>query len=319
MLIARSIKKFTQRSSHPVITIGNFDGVHLGHQKIIALAIEQAQSRGGQSIALTFRPHPQAALNPQREIQLLTTYDEKIGIFKNLGVDVTVEEPFSREFSTTGPEEFFNEVLLKSVGAECIVVGYDFGFGKNRGGHLDVLRELCRNAQVELIVVPPMRLEGEIVSSSRIRAELLSGEIPAANRLIGRRFSYQGIVSHGEGRGRKLGFPTANLKPESKLTLPFGVYATYSIFNSKVYPSVTNIGVRPTFHEPDLSTRPEPLVETYLIDQSLDLYGHRLEVSFVQRLRGEQKFSGLDALKKQIQVDIAAAQLSHKAVENSSN
>jgi len=313
MLILRGIKKFTQRSIHPVVTIGNFDGVHLGHQKIIDLAIQQAKSRGGLSIALTFKPHPQAALNPQREIQLLTTYAEKIEIFEGLGIDITIEEPFSRKFSTTGPEEFFNEVLLKQIGAECIIVGYDFGFGKNRGGHLDVLRELCQAAQVELIVVSPMRLESDIVSSSRIRAELLRGQIPEANHLLGRRFSYQGIVSHGEGRGRKLGFPTANLKPENKLTLPFGVYATYSTFGAQTYPSITNIGVRPTFQEVDSTALSEALVETHLLDQSLDLYGHRLEVSFIQRLRTEQKFNSLEALKSQIRVDIETARKCHKA------
>ncbi len=311
MIIVRGVKQLNQCSNHPVITIGNFDGVHLGHQKIISLAIEQAKLRGGKSIALTFKPHPQAALNPQREIQLLTTYPEKIEIFENLGVDITIEEPFSREFSTIEPEEFFNEVLLKRLGAECIVVGYDFGFGKNRGGHLDVLKELCKVAQVELIVVPPMRLESEIVSSSRIRTYLLGGLVPEANRLLGRRFCYQGIVSHGEGRGHQLGFPTANLRPESKLTLPFGVYATASTFKEKTYPSITNIGVRPTFQEGTSTTATEPLIETHLLDQALDLYGHRLEVSFIQRLRAEQKFSSIDALKKQIQADIEAARIIH--------
>ncbi len=307
MVLLHGVKTLDQELTHPVVTIGNFDGVHVGHQKIISLAMDLAKSRGGHSIALTFKPHPQAALNPQKEMQLLTTYEEKIQIFKGLGIDFAIEEPFSREFSEIEPIEFFNEFLLKRLGAECIVVGYDFGFGKNRGGHLDVLKDLCQNAQVELIVVPPMRLEGEIISSSRIRNYLMHGQIQEANQLLGRRFSYQGIVSHGDGRGKKIGFPTANLKMENKLVLPYGVYATYAVFGDQLYPSVTNIGVRPTFQQGRPALVASPLVETHFLDQTLDLYGYRLEILFEEHIRAEQKFKDLESLKTQIQLDIKTA------------
>ncbi len=315
MQIFRSITELKSSSDHPVVTIGNFDGVHIGHQKIIALAIQQAQARGGQSFALTFKPHPQAALHPQRDIQLLTTYDEKLSIFEDLGIDVAIEEPFNREFSTIEPEEFFNEILLKRLRTECIVVGYDFGFGKNRGGHLEILQELCRSANIDLIVVPPMQLENETVSSSTIRRYLLNGEINAANRLLGRKFSYQGVVSHGDSRGRQIGFPTANLKPANKLLLPFGVYATYSTFEKKNYPSVTNLGIRPTFLAKTNEAILEPWIETHLLDQSLDLYDRPLEVSFVQRLRAEIKFQDLESLKSQIRADVELAKALLKAFD----
>lgn len=313
MEICRGVSHLNPTAPHSVVTIGNFDGVHLGHQKIIGLAIEQAKARQGTSIAFTFKPHPQAALNPHREIQLLTTYPEKLEIFGELGVDIAVEEPFSREFSTIEPEQFFNEYLLKKLGAECIVVGYDFGFGRNRGGHLDILKRLCTTAGTDLIIVPPLRLDHEIVSSSQIRSYLLNGQIAEANALLGRRFRYQGIVAHGDGRGRQIGFATANIKPENKLTLPFGVYATFSIFGGNVYPSVTNVGIRPTFQPGTSDDQPEPLVETHLINQNVDLYGHLLEVQFVSRIRSEIQFKTVAALKSQIQNDLEEARkhLSH--------
>ncbi|MEO7163547.1 MAG: riboflavin kinase, partial [Bdellovibrionia bacterium] len=238
MELVRGIEALSHSVIHPVVTIGNFDGVHLGHQKIIQLAIEKAKAKGGQSIAYTFRPHPQVALRPGTQVQLLTTYDEKLEILENLGIDLVIEEPFSREFSTIEPEIFFNEVLLRKLSAENIVVGYDFAFGKERHGHLETLDQFCKSAGVKLFVVQPQRIEGEVVSSSKIRQHLLSGEMDAAKRLMGRSFFYRGIVIKGEGRGHKIGFPTANLKLEDKLALPFGVYATWAIHEGILYPSV---------------------------------------------------------------------------------
>jgi riboflavin kinase/FMN adenylyltransferase len=291
---------------HAVVTIGNFDGVHLGHQKIIQTTLEKAKARGGTSIAYTFRPHPQIALKPDSSIQLLSTYDEKIELLGATGLDIMVEEPFSREFSTIAPEQFFSDVLLRQLNAEEIVVGYDFAFGKGRVGHLEALGEFCKSAGVELTVVPAQRIDSEVVSSSRVRQHLLAGAIESANALLGRSFSYKGVVIKGDQRGRTIGFPTANLKLENKLALPFGVYATRTVFQSKVYPSVTNVGVRPTFqHEPGKEL--PALVETHLLDTTIDLYGNSLEVQFEKRLRAEKKFSGIDELKKQITLDVKEA------------
>jgi len=304
MEIIHGIQQLKKRLTHPVVTIGNFDGVHRGHQMIIKTAIEQARARKGVCVAYTFRPHPQVALNPAAQIQLLSTYEEKLRILEALGVDITIEEPFSREFSTVAPEQFFKDVLLRQISAEAIVVGYDFGFGKERKGQLDILVTLCRQSGVELTVIQPQKTDGEVASSSRVRQHLLGGQIESATHLLNRHFSYRGVVVKGDGRGRKIGFPTANLKLENKLVLPNGVYATWALAFAVKYPSVTNVGVRPTFQQ-DLEL--PAIVETHILDQTIDLYGNTLEVQFVKKLRDEKKFSGIEDLKKQIQLDAQAA------------
>ena len=320
--LVRGIQTLSHPIPHPVVTIGNFDGVHLGHQHIIKIAIEKARARQGHCVAFTFRPHPQVALWPGTRLQLLSSYDEKLELLLDQGVDSVIEEPFSRQFSETEPEQFFTNVLLRGLSAEVIVVGYDFAFGKGRHGHLEALEKFCVAAGVELIVVPPQKVEGEVVSSSKIRQHLLAGEIEQANRLLGRKFSYQGTVIKGDGRGKTIGFPTANLKLltlENKIPLPYGVYVTCAEVGDQVFSSVTNVGLRPTFHSPnsaagasessntELVPQFPALVETHLLDVSLDLYGATIEVSFLRRLRDERKFDGVESLKKQIAQDVFAA------------
>ncbi len=310
MEVLRGRDFFLQPISHPVVTIGNFDGLHVGHQKIIQLAIEKAKERKGSCIVYTFRPHPQVALKPGTPLALLLTYDEKLEFLSALGVDVTIEEPFNREFSTLEPERFFYEVILRRLKAEVIVVGYDFAFGRERHGHLEALETFCRDTQVKLHVVPPQTLNGEVVSSSCIRKQLLSGNVDWSRRLLGKPFFYRGIVVKGQGRGRQLGFPTANLKLENKLALPFGVYATWAIYEGTRYLSVTNVGVRPTFFETSGLDPQEGLpvwVETHFLDFHRDLYGSQVEVQFLSRLRDERKFSNIEALKGQIAIDIQMA------------
>ncbi len=317
MEVIRGFDQIKASWPHVVVTIGNFDGVHLGHQRILALAVEEARSRGGVAVAFTFRPHPQIALHPEKELQLLSSYEEKLDLLAEAGIDITLEQPFSREFSITDPEQFFSEVLLKRLNAEAIVVGYDFGFGRGRGGHLQVLHDLCERAGVKLSIVQAQQRAGEVASSSRIRTHLLQGEVEKANQLLGREFAYRGVVVRGEGRGRVLGFPTANLRLERKLVLPWGVYATWAVLDDgRVFQSVTNVGVRPTFTVESLrdtegGDRGFPaLIETHILDQSMDLYGRMLQVRFVRRLREERKFSGVDSLKAQIANDIVDARQS---------
>ncbi len=313
MKILKGIEFIAHASPNPVLTIGNFDGVHLGHAQIIKTVLEKARAFGGTSLALTFRPHPQIALKPQLDLPLLSSYDEKLELLVASGLDLIIEEPFSREFSTVAPEQFFTDRIIRGLNPKAIVVGYDFAFGNRREGHLDLLKSLCEKNGIELTIVPPYRLEGEVVSSSRIRQYLLAGDIQGATRLLGRPFSYRGVVVKGEGRGRKLGYPTANLKLENKLVLPYGVYATRARFGERVFPSVTNVGVRPTFFEAEKEGEALPaLVETYLINTTIDLYGSTLDVCFERRLREERKFSGMDALKAQIAQDVLDAE---KAVE----
>jgi riboflavin kinase / FMN adenylyltransferase len=324
MEVIRGIQNLGGRAlKGTVLTIGNFDGVHLGHREILRLVCEKARERQGVAAAYTFRPHPQVALHPGANVQLLSTYDEKLELLQEAGLDLVIEEPFSREFSTIPPQQFFNDIVLRRLSAEAIVVGYDFAFGKERQGHLESLGLFCNDSGVELTVVPPHRIGGEVVSSSRIRQHFSSGDVGAANRLLGRQFAYRGIVSRGEGRGRKLGFPTANLSLEKKLVLPYGVYTTWAICSGisdasllgRPLPSVTNVGVRPTFGQAGRPGQPglneetslPALVETHLLDVDADLYGGQLEVRFVQRLREERRFPGVDALKAQITADAAEA------------
>ncbi len=326
MRLVHGIQQLGDPPGRTVVTIGNFDGVHLGHQAILRLALEKAGQLRATSVAFTFRPHPRVALNPETPVALLCTYDERLELLTESGLALTVEEPFGREFSRTSPEQFFTDALLRRLSAQAVVVGYDFAFGKDRHGHLDTLERLCRRDGVELTVVPPLRVDGEVVSSSSIRKHLKAGDVPLANKLLGRPFFYRGVVLRGEGRGRKIGFPTANLGPEGKLVPSFGVYATRSIVRppsgkALEFLSVTNIGVRPTFNPSNV----EPTIETHLFDYAptcrpdgpvlrhadgypeIDLYGLRLEVRFVRRLREERKFAGVDELRRQISTDVELA------------
>jgi riboflavin kinase/FMN adenylyltransferase len=310
MELVRGYHALARALTRPVVTIGNFDGVHAGHRRIVELTLEKARARGGAAVAYTFRPHPQVALRPEANVPLLSTYDEKLELLQAAGLDVVIEEPFSREFSTTSAEEFFTDVLLRRIGAEAVVIGYDFAFGKGRQGHLEALSAFCKQTGVELTVVPPLRVDGEIVSSSRIRQHLGAGEVDVAAHLLGREFFYRGVVIRGDGRGRKIGFPTANLSMEhleQKLALPYGVYATRVVLEGETIDSVTNVGVRPTFQGSP------PLIETHLLDRDVDLYGRDLEVRFVRRLREEKKFQGIGELKAQIAEDVVQARRILKA------
>jgi len=307
--IIHGIQHLNRSLSRAVVTIGNFDGVHLGHQEILAQTIRKAEEKNGISVAFTFRPHPRTALYPEIEVPLLTTYEEKLELLSTSGIDLIIEEPFSREFSSMDHEQFFTDIVLRQLNAEAIVVGYDFAFGKERQGHLQALEAFCQKMGVELTVVPPKRgtkeSNQEVISSSIIRQHCLAGEVEIAARLLGRFFSYRGIVVKGDGRGKKIGFPTANLKAESKLLLPNGVYATLVTGSPlrNTVESVTNIGVRPTFNVSQATS----LIETHLIGLDVDLYGSQIEVKFVKRLREEKKFSSAEQLVSQIKVDIETA------------
>ena len=306
MELFKGFRELTRPLANSIVTVGNFDGVHLGHQHIIKLATKRAHSIEPQvsAVAYTFRPHPRVVLRPGEIVPLLTTYEERTDLFAQYGIDLAIEEPFTREFSETTAAHFFNEILIKRLSPSAIIVGHDFGFGANRAGHLKELEFLCARAGVELTIVPPQAVDGEPVSSSKIRALLLAGDLPGAAKLLGREFSYRGEVIHGENRGASLGFPTANLCVEDKLMLPFGVYATWMMVDGARFPGVTNVGVRPTFGE-----GLPALVETHLMDQQLELHGKTVEVRFVERLREEKKFSGVEELKAQIAQDVGVARI----------
>ena len=300
--VFRGVSQVPAALGPTVVTIGNFDGAHRGHQAILRAARAKAQALGVSCAVFTFRPHPQHVLRPASAPPLLLTYDEKLAALSAFGADLIVEEPFSREFSLKSAEDFFENTLKRVLKARAVVVGYDFAFGRERQGSLDRLREWCRQAGIEVEVVAPIEIDQRAVSSSRIRSLYLSGDIEAANALMGRPFGYQGPVVHGDARGRQLGFPTANVKPQDlKLTLPFGVYATWVWVDGQEYPGATNFGIRPMFETA------VPLIEAHLLGFSGDLYGKNLDIRFVKRLREEQKFETVEALKAQIVRDCAEA------------
>lgn len=309
MQFVRGISSFEATRDRAVLTIGNFDGVHLGHQRILQEVIAESKRTGGPACVYTFRPHPQEVLRPGTQVKLLTLYEEKIALLESFGIDVVVEEPFSQEFFTLSAREFFEKVIIRGFKAVSLFVGHDFAFGKNREGNLDLLMEWCREKKIRLTVVAPEESGNGIVSSTRIRTLLLEGKVSDAAKLMDRFFFYRGIVVKGDQRGRLLGFPTANLKLENKLALPHGVYATWAILDRggrrEKIPSVTNVGVRPTFGDGSAELLPV-VVETHLIlpeGDSIELYGERLEVQFVDRFRDEKKFGSFDELKTQIRLD----------------
>ena len=301
MQIFRGYKDVNQNFQDVVLTIGNFDGVHLAHKKIIEKVVARAKALGGTSIVYTFKPHPHRALSPGNQIQLINTYEEKLEFFSKLQVDIVIEEPFSREFSTISPEKFFREILVKHFSTKEVYVGYDFGFGKDRAGSLELLKKLCEDENVVCAVEQPLQIDNVICSSTKIRECIERGEIKMANKLLGREFFYSGLIVKGKGRGRTIGFPTANVHSESKLWVKEGVYATRAVHKGKIFKSVTNVGRQPTFNQ-DISLVPI-VMETHIFDFDLDIYGETLEVRFVDRIRDEKKFASIDALVDQIKLD----------------
>ncbi len=283
------------------MALGNFDGVHMGHQAILTQAFEFSKTLGFPVVCFTFRPHPTLELKPQSNLKLLMTYDEKRIWLQKLGVDFCVEEPFNAEFSTTSAHDFFFEILLNRLNARVIVVGDNFNFGRNREGNIQVLKQYCDQSGIELFAVSPVEMKGAPVSSSRIRDALAAGNVELAAELLGRPFFYQAEVVHGDKRGRTLGFPTANMKCEAKFPLKAGVYATSVNWRNKVYRAITNLGTRPTFDSTELK------METHLLNEDFELYGEVLLVNFHNRIRDEKKFASVQELKAQIESDVILA------------
>lgn len=284
-----------------VVTIGNFDGVHLGHQELLRLVRQHADRIQGTAVVITFRPHPRFVLRPTEEPHLLNTYEEKTELFGDYGADITVEEPFSREFSNTTPEEFVDKFLIGKLGTRVLYLGYDFAFGKERSGSIELMKRLAENRGIELHVVQPLAVDGQVISSSVIRQALDEGNIGLANLCLGRPFFLRGLVWRGEGRGRTIGVPTANIQTENRRYPRVGVYATRTLWRGHWYPSISNIGYNPTFKGDgtDLPLK----IETHLFDFNNDMYGDEIQVDFFQFIRAEKKFNGVSELISQIKLD----------------
>ncbi len=286
-----------------VVTVGNFDGVHLGHQRLLERTVAAASANSARSVALTFDPHPAAVLRPDVPHQVLTTLDRRLELMAASGVDLVVVVTFDRAVAALPPEAFVEQVLIDAVGAIQVVVGQNFRFGRGAEGDTATLAACGAAHGFALDAVELRAVDGGTVSSSAIRRALRSGDMEFTSRALGRDHEVSATVVHGDGRGRAIGVPTANLAVPEGLALPAdGVYAGLAQVGDAVHPCVSNIGVRPTVTDATAHT-----IEAHLIDADLDLYGRAVTVSFAHRLRGEQRFADRDALVAQINDDIVAA------------
>jgi riboflavin kinase / FMN adenylyltransferase len=286
-----------------VLTIGNFDGVHLGHQKLLKTVVTLARENNTESVACTFRPHPRTVLKPNEPHHRLFDYKDQVEMMTVIGMDYLVEEKFSKDFSLMSADEFLTSYVEKIFNPVHIVVGYDFSFGKSRTGNLDFLKDYCLQKGVGLTVVEACEKDGTVVSSSQIRMYLEHGELEKAASFLGRPYYLRGPVRVGYKRGRTLGVPTANISPEIEFIPRKGVYFTWAYLGEKKYASITNIGNNPTFEHSDSYLK----VETHIFDFDQDIYGEHLKVELIHFLRDEIKFNSIELLKVQIFNDLNSA------------
>ncbi|HEX5706047.1 MAG TPA: bifunctional riboflavin kinase/FAD synthetase [Pyrinomonadaceae bacterium] len=285
-----------------VLTLGVFDGLHLGHQLIVRTVVERARATRAVPTVITFDPHPRAVLHPESAPPLLQTFDQKIEALSVLGVEQTIVIRFTPEFARVRAEEFLRDVVRERLHAKEVYLGRGFAFGHDREGDIGLLRRASGRLGFYADEVPEVRLRGTRISSSRIRELLAEGRVNLARRMLGRPYGVEGRVVRGQERGRVLGFPTANLRPENRVIPRRGVYVTATLVDGAWRRSVTNVGVRPTF-ESDA----EASVETFVMDWEGDLYGDVVRVRFLRRLRDERKFASVAELKTQIERDAARA------------
>jgi riboflavin kinase/FMN adenylyltransferase len=286
-----------------VLTLGVFDGLHLGHQLIMRTVVERARETGAVPTVITFDPHPRAVLHPESAPPLLQTLDQKVEGFGVLGIEQTIVIRFDDAFSQTRAEEFLRDVVKERLHAKEVYLGRGFAFGHNREGNIELLRRVSQELGYFADEVREVQFRNQRVSSSRVRALLTEGKVNLARRLLARPYGVEGMVEHGARRGSDLGFPTANLRPKNRVIPRNGVYATGALIDGKWRRSVTNVGVRPTFGG-DM----EPSVETFVMNWSGDLYGDVVRVRFLHRLRDERKFGSIDELKAQIANDVERSQ-----------
>jgi riboflavin kinase/FMN adenylyltransferase len=286
-----------------VLTLGVFDGLHLGHQLIMKTVVERAREIGAVPTVITFDPHPRAVLHPESAPPLLQTFDQKVEGFGVLGIEQTIVVRFTKDFSNVSARDFINDVVMDRLHAREVYLGKGFAFGHNREGNIELLKRLGGELGFIAGEVPEVKFRGQRVSSSKIRELLARGQVNLARRMLGRPYGVEGRVERGAERGHKLGFPTANLHPHNRVIPRNGVYVTGTLIEGQWRRSVTNIGLRPTFGDAS-----EPSVETFVLNWDGDLYGDVVRVRFLYRLRDERKFSSVDELTKQIKTDVARAE-----------
>jgi riboflavin kinase/FMN adenylyltransferase len=291
------------RHPYPVTAIGNFDGVHLGHRAILKAAIDRARAAGGTAFALTFDPLPAKLLAPSRAPRLILTPEDKLDLLRLSGIDGVIVINFTLDLSMLPPRDFVRDYLRGKIGVREVVVGHSVSFGHNRAGNAAVMTDLGREFGFDVVVIGPVNVAGMEVSSTKVREVIGSGDLRTAANLLGRPHFLSGPVVHGRERGRKIGFPTANIQARTECLPPDGVYATLLILDDGPHASITNIGMRPTFAEP------ERTIEAHVFDFDRDIYDQDVRLEVIERIRPERKFDSGEALAAQIAADLKRARL----------
>lgn len=307
MKVYRNLSEFNPLGN-AVVTVGTFDGVHRGHQVLLKRINTAAKEAGGESVLLTFHPHPRLVLFPDdNDLRLLTTSEEKIELLEASGIDHLIVHPFSVPFSRTSVESYVQDILVKGIGVRKLVIGYDHHFGRNREGNLENLRKAAPLSGFEVEEIPARMIDDVNVSSTKIRSALSEGRVERANDFLGYPYTVRGLVVKGNEFGRSLGFPTANLQPQDpvKLIPGDGVYAVKVHFEDRLYHGMANIGKRPTVSPSESSS----VTEVHIFGFSDDLYGKNLRLTFHARIRDEIKFEDTEALREQIEKDANAARI----------
>lgn len=303
MQILGSIQGLSRLPGPLFLAIGVFDGVHLGHQAVISTSAEHAWSANGTPVVVTFDPHPEKILRPEKAPHLLTATPHKIALIRTLGVRHLLIIAFNRQFAATEPEDFVQQLVQHSKPLREICVGHEWSFGKNRRGNLELLTQLGAKFDFNVVGIPPVTVNGEIVSSTTIRRAVESGDLKKTAAMLGREYTILGTVVRGDDLGKKIGFPTANLSAHSEQFPPNGVYFAEAKLDGVVYPGVVNLGYRPTVS----SGKSDRILEVHLLDFKRDIYGKDLELRFVRYVRPEKKFENVDALVRQIECDVQRA------------
>ena len=296
-----SVDAIRPKLDHPLVTLGNFDGVHRGHQFVIAQVLERSRRSGRPALLVTFHPHPLKIIRPGLAPPLLQAHGEKMARIEALGVEHVLVIPFTQAFAEIPAETFVRDTLHDGLGASAVYVGNNFNFGRGRQGNLELLRRMGRELGFEVPEIPDFLVLGSPVSSSRIRRAIRSGEVELARELLGRPYAVTGLVVHGDSRGASLGFPTANLETPAELVPADGVYVTRVRLEAAERDAVTNVGSRPTFQGAAFA------IETHFLDPTPDLYGISMEIRFLGRLRAEVRFDSAGQLQRQITADVERA------------
>lgn len=301
MNIIRGIAAIPDGLIRPVVTIGNFDGLHLGHQELLNRVIKRAIDIGGTSVVITFDPHPVKVLRPEKAPRLLTSLQEKISLFQSFGIKVLVCIDFTKEFAMQSPDEFIRGVLCERIGARVVIVGSNYTFGKDRAGNIDLLKDRGKTFGFEVEVVGPIEIDGHRVSSSRVREHLTRGEVDKAAVLLGRYYAIDGIVTPGHHRGMELGYPTANIYTVDETLPREGIYAVKVVHGNETTDAVCYIGTQPTFAGGRVG------VEVHLFNFDGILYHQHLRILFIKMVREEKKFDDRESLIRQIKEDVEKA------------